>query len=57
MSNSEIALQLTLKVMDKNLLQIDEATRIKENEINQVNEINAKQIINFYNNIYENIKW
>ncbi len=56
MTKIEIVLQLTLKMLDKNLLQVDDISHVKENEIEKTNEFNAKQIADLYNRIYENIK-
>ena len=57
MSNREIALQLTLKMIDKGLLQFDDSLKTAEDEITEVNEFNANQIANFFNFIFEHIQW
>lgn len=56
MSNREIALQLTLKMIDKGLLQFDDSLKTAEDEITEVNEFNANQIANFFNFIKRAVK-
>lgn len=53
MNMSEIALQLTLKAMDKNYILTKDTNDGKTEE---VNAFNAKQISDFYNSVYAAIK-
>ena len=50
-SKSEIALQLTLHAMEKDLLRAIDATRSAK-----VNQTHAKEIVDFYNYIYDNLE-
>lgn len=53
MDKSEIALQLTLKAMDSNVIQTNGRNDGAKEE---VNAFNAKQISDFYNSVYATIK-
>ncbi|MCI7768566.1 MAG: hypothetical protein MSJ26_11390 [Oscillospiraceae bacterium] len=53
MDKSEIALQLTLKAMDSNVIQ---TYGRNDGAKEEVNAFNAKQISDFYNSIYAAIK-
>ena len=55
MSNMEVARDITLKMIEMRLLQLDDYKVEEEAEIAKTNEFNAQQISNFFNYIYKNI--
>ena len=55
MTAMEVARDITLKMIETRLLQLDDYTVDDEEDINKTNEANAKYITDFFNYIYNNI--
>lgn len=55
LQKSEIARDITLKMIDSRLLQLDDYKYDTDEEISTCNKRNAKEIADFYNYIFDNI--
>lgn len=55
MDKNEIALELTLAAMEQGVIGIDVYQYEEKPDIDKKNAFNAKAVVNFYNEIYDNI--